>query len=98
MPIPDMQPRFRDLAVCEFCGKSYTDDKFVYVLIDNDKDGEENEKRIYEMCENCREKCRNDPIFEKSVTEKAFSLRLGRKVRLQKVRSLSERLKTGDTE
>lgn len=93
MPVPDMQPRFRDFVVCEFCDKSYPDDEFALVIIDNDKDSEENEKRIYDMCKNCRKKCRTDPAFEKYVTEKAFHLRLGRKMTTAKIQSLSERLK-----
>lgn len=84
MPVPDMQTRFRDFLGCEFCGKTYTDDKFVIVVIDNDKSGVENEKRIYEMCENCREKCKRDTAFEKSVTEKVIRLRLGRKIKILK--------------
>lgn len=81
MPVPDMQPRFRDLSYCFFCGKTYTDDKFTPVLIDNDKDGSDNEKRISEMCVYCREKCREEPAFDKYVTEKVFKLKLGRVMR-----------------
>lgn len=83
MPVPDMQKRFRDFARCEFCGKSYQDDFFVRVLFDNEKAGAENEKRVFEMCKDCREKCRTDRAFEKYATEKAFSMKLGRKVRIK---------------
>ena len=81
MPVPDMQIRFRDFQGCEFCGKTYTDDKFKMVLIDNEKDGADNEKRIYEMCIYCREKCKADPAFEKEVTEKVMNQKLGRRVK-----------------
>lgn len=81
MPVPDMQTRFRDFQGCEFCGKTYTDDKFKMVLIDNEKDGADNEKRIYEMCIYCREKCKTDPAFEKEVTEKVMNQKLGRRVK-----------------
>lgn len=81
MPVPDMQTRFRDFQACEFCGKSYTDDKFKMVLIDNEKDGSENEKRIYVMCIYCCEKCKTDPTFEKEVTEKVINQKLGRIVK-----------------
>ena len=83
MPVPDMQKRFRDFARCEFCGKSYQDDFFETVLFDNEKEGGEKERRIYEMCKNCREKCRTDRTFERYATEKAFSMKLGRKVKIK---------------
>ena len=81
MPVPVMQERFKDFIVCDICDKSYPEDKFKVVLIDNDKDGTDNEKRIYEMCIYCREKCRTDPAFEKEVTEKVMSQKLGRKLK-----------------
>lgn len=84
MPVPDMQPLFKDWTYCEICEKSYTDDKFVAVVVDNDKIGAENEKRITYICKNCREKCRNDPAFEKSVTEKVFRCNLGRRLKNEK--------------
>lgn len=91
MPVPDMQPRFRDWTYCEICEKSYTDDKFVAVVVDNDKSGAENEKRTCYICKNCREKCRTDREYEKTTTEKIFRQRFGSPV-VQKVRSLAERL------
>lgn len=53
----------------------------VHVLFDNEKSGAENEKRVFEMCKNCREKCRTDRVFEKYTTKKAFSMKLGRKLK-----------------
>ena len=35
------------------------------------------------MCKDCREKCRTDKAFEKYATEKAFSMKLGRKVKIK---------------
>lgn len=81
MPVPDMQTRFRDFAYCEICEKSYQDDFFVRVLVDNDRTGAENEKRICDICKNCREKCRADPAFDKTTTEKVFNLRLGIRIK-----------------
>ena len=83
MPVPDIQPRFRDFGHCEFCGKCFQDVFFVRVLFDNEKASAENEKRVFEMCKNCREKCRTDTEFEKYATEKAFSMKLGRKVKIK---------------
>lgn len=84
MPVPDMQPRFRDFAECQICGKCYPDDNFNIVVVDNEKDGAANEKRILEICKPCRENCRNYPAFEESVTEKVIRLRLGRKIKILK--------------
>lgn len=84
MPVPDIQELYKDFQGCDICGKAYTDDKFVAVLVDNDKDGAEKEKRICSICTYCREKCRTDPAFEKATTEKVFNLRLGRKIKVIK--------------
>lgn len=81
MPVPDMQTRFRDFEYCDICEKDYTDDKFVAVVVDNDKRGAENEKRTCRICKDCREKCRSDPAFEKSVTKKVFRFHLGRRLK-----------------
>lgn len=51
------------------------------VPVDNEKAGAENELRIFEMCKNCREKCRTDRAFERYATEKAFKLKLGRRIK-----------------
>ena len=79
----EIQPRFRDFGHCEFCNKCFEDDYFVCVLFDNEKSGAENEKRVFEMCKNCHKKCRTDKAFEKYVTEKAFSMKLGRKLKIK---------------
>ena len=64
--------------------KCYPDDNFNIVVVDNEKDGAANEKRILEICKPCRENCRNDPAFEESVTKKVIRLRLGRKIKILK--------------
>ena len=84
MPVPDEFIRAPDFVLCEICNKTVPDTAFVHVLVDNDKQGEENEKRYYAMCTDCRERCRNEPAFEKYVTEKVFTMRLGRVVRCRK--------------
>lgn len=86
MPVPDIQPRFRDFGHCEFCDKCFQDDYFVPVLFDNEKEGAENELRIFEMCKDCREKCRTDRAFERYATEKAFKLKLGRRIKKNKIK------------
>ena len=77
----EIQPRFRDFGYCEFCDKCFEDDYFVCVLFDNEKSGAENEKRVFKMCKDYREKCRTNRAFEKYATEKAFSMKLGRKLK-----------------
>jgi hypothetical protein len=83
MPVPDEQKLCEDFGHCEFCDKCYEDSKFVRVIFDNDKEGKENEKRMFEMCKDCREKCRIDKEYEKYATEKAFKLKLGRRVKVK---------------
>ena len=82
MPVPDSFNLYKDFQGCEICGKAYTDDKFVRVMVDNDKDGVEKEKRICCICIYCREKCRTDPAFEKATTEKVFNQKLGRRIKI----------------
>ena len=41
------------------------------------------EKCVFEMYKNCREKCRTDRTFEKYTTEKAFNMKLGRKLKIK---------------
>lgn len=84
MPVPDIQEMYHDFGHCEFCDKCFQDDFFVRVLFNNEKEGAENEKRVFEMCKNCREKCRTDTAFEKYATEKAFSMKLGRRIKRKK--------------
>ena len=81
MPVPDEFVLAPDFGLCEICGQTKPDTDFCPVVVNNDKPGEENEKRWCEICKDCRERCRNEPAFEKYVTEKVFKLRLGRVVR-----------------
>lgn len=84
MLVPDEFIRAPDFGLCEMCDKTVPDTAFVHVIIDNDKPGEENEKRWYAICSDCRKRCRKEPAFEKYVTEKVFKLKLGRVVRYNK--------------
>lgn len=84
MPVPDEFVLAPDFRLCEICGQTKPDTDFCPVIINNDKPGEENEKRLYSICSECRERCRNEPAFEKYVTEKVFKLKLGRVVRYNK--------------
>lgn len=80
MPISDIQGCYNDYGICTFCGKIYPDNLFVPVLVDNDKTGKAKEYRRYEMCIQCRKKCASDKDFERYVTNKVFTLKLGRKI------------------
>ena len=85
MPVPDEFVLAYDYGRCEICERgNIPDPDFVHVVVDNEKTGEENEKRWYSICSECRERCRNEPTFEKYVTEKVFKLRLGRVMRCKK--------------
>lgn len=85
MPVPDEFVLAYDYGRCEICGRgNVPDPDFVHVVVDNDKPGEENEKRWYSICKDCHERCRKEPAFEKYVTEKVFKLKLGRVVRIKK--------------
>ena len=84
MPVPDEIKLFEDFGHCEFCDKCYPDSRFVSVLFNNEKEGAEKQYRIFEMCQDCREKCRTDREYEKYATEKAFTLKLGRRVEIKK--------------
>lgn len=84
MPVPDEFLLAPDFGLCEMCNKTVPDTNFVHVIVNNDNPREENEKRWYEICKDCRERCRNEPAFEKYVTEKVFKLRLGRVVRVRR--------------
>ena len=80
MPVPDEFNLFDDYMLCEICNKDYPLSTFAHVVVDNDKMGEELEKRYCAICSNCREKCRNDTGYEKYVTEKVFKIKLGRRI------------------
>lgn len=84
MPVPDEQKLYEDFGHCEFCDKCYEDSKFVRVLFCNDKEGAERKYRIFEMCKTCRDKCKKDKDYEKYATDKAFNLKLGRPVKIQR--------------
>lgn len=81
MPVPDSFNLFKDFQYCEICEKSYTDDNFVAVVVDNDKSGAEKIRRVTTICKTCRERARTDPAFEKELTEKVMKLKLGRKLK-----------------
>lgn len=81
MPVPDYFVIAPDFCLCEICEKDYPDNKFVHVAVDNEKTGDEHERRWTTICCDCREKCRNDSEYEKFVTEKVFRLKLGRRLK-----------------
>ena len=83
MPVPDEQKLYEDFTFCEYCAKTHPDSFFQRIIIDNDKEGAENQKRVFIICHDCRGKCRADKDFEKYVTEKTFRLNLGRRIRIE---------------
>ena len=83
MPVPDEFVRACAYGRCEICGRDVPDTSFVHVIVDNEKKGDENEKRWYAVCKGCRERARTDRDFERYMTEKVFVLKLGRKVRVR---------------
>ena len=78
MPTPDEIKLFEDFQLCEICGNDYQDSAFVHVVITSDEDP--TQKRYYALCKHCREKCRTDAAFEKYVTKKVFTEKLGRRI------------------
>ena len=83
MPVPDEFVLAPDFGLCEICGQTKPDTDFCPVIINNDKPGEENEKRWYEICKDCRERARTDKDYERYITEKVFAMKLGRRVRIK---------------
>ena len=81
MPVPDEFVIAPDFTHCEMCDKCYPDNQIVHVKVDNDKQGVMHEVRHYAMCKFCREKCRTDSEYEKYVTDKVFSMNLGRRMK-----------------
>lgn len=75
MPVPDTFTLAPDFGQCGICRKNYTDDEFVHIKVVNDRNNKA--VRFYEICRNCREKCRTDPQYEAYVTDKVFNLSLG---------------------
>lgn len=81
MPWPETIELSQDFMYCEICGQDYKMNEFAHVIVSNDKQGAEQERRYCAICKYCRQKARDDAEYEKYVTEKVFVLGLGRKLR-----------------
>lgn len=75
MPVPDEFKIAPDFTVCEYCGNKYPDttENMHRILVEHRK-----EKRIFVACVRCIQLARNDKSYDRYMTRKTFTEKLGR--------------------
>ena len=83
MPVPDEQKLCDDWGQCDICEKDHPLGETAHVIVDDENpDARLRNYRYVGICKPCREKCKADREFEKSVVKKVFKEKLGRPVKV----------------
>ena len=83
MPWPVEHKQYDDWEQCEICEKDHPVGESVHVIVDDENpDPRYRNYRYVGICKACREKCKIDREFEKSVVKRVFESKLGRPVTL----------------
>lgn len=78
MPVPDYFPIAPDFVLCVYCNHCFEDtEKNIHSIL-VEKNGE---RRVYIACVHCIKKAKEDPAYDKYMTNKTFEEKLGRRLK-----------------